>query len=158
MNTLARQHGHPPSRAGLPDLWFSAILPRRGAVVGVGAVAVDRHVCHRQHDTKPVRSGRLATRCLFGFVIAAIAGFLLTAIPNWTGRRPVSGAPLALLAALWLVGRISCLISALLPPWLAISTDCVVPVASSGSGRARDRCRKQLAQPADDWLRWPFSP
>ena len=37
---------------------------------------------------------------LFGFVIAAIAGFLLTAIPNWTGRRPVNGAPLALLAGL----------------------------------------------------------
>jgi uncharacterized protein involved in response to NO len=37
---------------------------------------------------------------LFGFVIAAIAGFLLTAIPNWTGRRPVNGAPLAFLAGL----------------------------------------------------------
>jgi uncharacterized protein involved in response to NO len=48
---------------------------------------------------------------LFGFVMAAIAG-LLTATPNWTGRRPVSGAPLALLAALWLLGRLSCLISA----------------------------------------------
>jgi uncharacterized protein involved in response to NO len=69
---------------------------------------------------------------LFGFVIAAIAGFLLTAIPNWTGRRPVSGAPLALLAALWLVGRVSCLISALLPPWLAISADLSVPLLLVG--------------------------
>ena len=34
---------------------------------------------------------------LFGFVMAAIAGFLLTAIPNWTGRLPVSRGPLALL-------------------------------------------------------------
>jgi NnrS protein len=31
---------------------------------------------------------------LFGFVVAAIAGFLLTAIPNWTGRMPLQGAPL----------------------------------------------------------------
>jgi uncharacterized protein involved in response to NO len=39
---------------------------------------------------------------LFGYVAAVIAGFLLTAIPNWTGRLPVNGAPLAALAALWL--------------------------------------------------------
>jgi uncharacterized protein involved in response to NO len=69
---------------------------------------------------------------LFGFVTAAIAGFLLTAIPNWTGRRPVSGAPLALLAGLWLLGRVACLISALLPPWLAISADLSFPLLLVG--------------------------
>jgi uncharacterized protein involved in response to NO len=42
---------------------------------------------------------------LFGFVGAAIAGFLLTAIPNWTGRLPIAGLPLAALAALWLGAR-----------------------------------------------------
>ena len=31
---------------------------------------------------------------LFGFVMAAVGGFLLTAIPNWTGRAPVAGMPL----------------------------------------------------------------
>ena len=41
----------------------------------------------------------------FGFVMAAIAGFLLTAIPNWTRRLPISGYPLALLVGLWLLGR-----------------------------------------------------
>src|SRR3954468_4344027 len=40
---------------------------------------------------------------LFGFVMATIAGFLLTAIPNWTGRPPISGSPLALLVTLWLL-------------------------------------------------------
>ena len=50
---------------------------------------------------------------LFGFVMAAVAGFLLTAIPNWTQRLPVSGGPLALLAGLWLLGRVACLVSAL---------------------------------------------
>lgn len=44
---------------------------------------------------------------LFGFVGAAIAGFLLTAVPNWTGRLPVRGRPLALLFALWLAGRLA---------------------------------------------------
>ena len=42
---------------------------------------------------------------IFGFAVAAIAGFLLTAVPNWTGRLPVAGWPLALLAGLWLAGR-----------------------------------------------------
>lgn len=44
---------------------------------------------------------------LFGYLGAIIAGFLLTAIPNWTGRPPVSGARLAALALLWLAGRIA---------------------------------------------------
>lgn len=48
---------------------------------------------------------------LYGYVAAAIAGFLLTAIPNWTGRLPVSGWPLAGLAALWLAGRVAILFS-----------------------------------------------
>jgi uncharacterized protein involved in response to NO len=49
---------------------------------------------------------------LFGFVPAIVAGFLLTAIPNWTGRLPVCGAPLAGLAALWLAGRVAMLSTA----------------------------------------------
>jgi uncharacterized protein involved in response to NO len=44
---------------------------------------------------------------LFGFVIAAIAGFLLTAIPNWTGRMPLQGVPLAVLVGAWLAGRLA---------------------------------------------------
>ena len=52
---------------------------------------------------------------LFGFVMAAVGGFLLTAIPNWTGRAPVAGTTLAVLVGLWLLGRIACLFSALIP-------------------------------------------
>jgi uncharacterized protein involved in response to NO len=48
---------------------------------------------------------------LYGYVAAAIGGFLLTAIPNWTGRLPVNGWPLAGLAALWLAGRAAILLS-----------------------------------------------
>lgn len=60
---------------------------------------------------------------LFGFVPAAIAGFLLTAIPNWTGRPPVRGASLAGLAGLWGLGRIACLMSGLIPLWVAATID-----------------------------------
>jgi uncharacterized protein involved in response to NO len=49
---------------------------------------------------------------LYGYVAAVIAGFLLTAIPNWTGRLPINGVPLAALAALWLAGRLAILFSA----------------------------------------------
>ena len=45
-----------------------------------------------------------AHEMVFGFV-AAIAGFLLAAVPDWTGRQGYSGRPLALLLALWLAGR-----------------------------------------------------
>lgn len=44
---------------------------------------------------------------LFGFVPAVIAGFLLTAVPNWTGRKAFAGWPLALLFGLWLAGRLA---------------------------------------------------
>lgn len=44
---------------------------------------------------------------LFGYAGAVLAGFLFTAVPNWTGRMPARGAPLAALAALWLAGRLA---------------------------------------------------
>lgn len=44
---------------------------------------------------------------LFGYLGGVIAGFLLTAVPNWTGRLPVTGAGLAGLFGLWLAGRVA---------------------------------------------------
>jgi uncharacterized protein involved in response to NO len=44
---------------------------------------------------------------LFGYLSGVMAGFLLTALPNWTGRLPVLGAPLMLLVALWVAGRVA---------------------------------------------------
>ena len=44
---------------------------------------------------------------LFGYAAAVVAGFLFTAIPNWTGRMPIKGWPLAALSGLWLVGRVA---------------------------------------------------
>jgi uncharacterized protein involved in response to NO len=60
---------------------------------------------------------------LYGYVAAAIAGFLLTAIPNWTGRLPVNGWPLAGLTALWLAGRVAILLSAQIGGALAALID-----------------------------------
>lgn len=48
-----------------------------------------------------------AHEMLFGFVAAAIAGFMLTAVPSWTGERGFAGRPLVVLAGLWLLGRIA---------------------------------------------------
>jgi uncharacterized protein involved in response to NO len=64
-----------------------------------------------------------AHEMLFGFVAATIAGFLLTAVPTWTGSRPISGLPLAALAALWLAGRaaMSPLAGLQGTPWLLLS-------------------------------------
>lgn len=46
---------------------------------------------------------------LFGYPSALIAGFLLTAVPNWTGRLPVIGWPLLTLALIWVLGRVAML-------------------------------------------------
>ena len=51
---------------------------------------------------------------LFGFVGAVMCGFLLTAIPNWTGRLPIAGLPLAALFGLWLAARLALLFSGVL--------------------------------------------
>ncbi len=48
---------------------------------------------------------------LFGYLSAVVAGFLLTAVPNWTGRLPITGWPLAGLAGLWLAGRVAVAVS-----------------------------------------------
>jgi uncharacterized protein involved in response to NO len=60
---------------------------------------------------------------LFGFVGAAIAGFLLTAIPNWTGRLPIAGKPLLSLFGLWASARLAVLFSAGIGLWLAAILD-----------------------------------
>lgn len=65
---------------------------------------------------------------LFGYLTAALAGFLLTAVPNWTGRLPVVGWPLAAMAALWLLGRVVVLVSSGLPPVAVALADLALPL------------------------------
>ncbi|MGH7015580.1 MAG: NnrS family protein, partial [Caulobacteraceae bacterium] len=52
-----------------------------------------------------------AHEMVFGFAAAAAAGFLLTAVANWTGRPAIRGAPLVALAALWAAGRAAMMLS-----------------------------------------------
>jgi uncharacterized protein involved in response to NO len=59
-----------------------------------------------------------AHEMLFGYGSAVVTGFLLTAIPNWTGRLPVGGSRLGLLFLLWCIGRLS---------FLAITSSSMVP-------------------------------
>ena len=55
---------------------------------------------------------------LYGYLPAIITGFLLTAIPNWTGRLPIQGMPLLVLVVAWLAGRLCVTLSAQIG-WLA---------------------------------------
>lgn len=65
---------------------------------------------------------------LFGYTSAAIAGFALTAVPNWTGRLPILGWPLALLVVLWLAGRVATTLHLGLPWLLVMTVDLAFPV------------------------------
>ncbi len=62
---------------------------------------------------------------LFGYLSAVLAGFLLTAVPNWTGRLPITGWRLAGLAAIWLAGRGAVAVSAHFPPLFTAFADMV---------------------------------
>lgn len=55
-----------------------------------------------------------AHEMLFGYLAAVVTGFLLTAIPNWTGRLPLQGASLLGLFLVWLAGRFAVASSAFL--------------------------------------------
>jgi len=65
---------------------------------------------------------------LFGFTVAVIAGFLLTAAQNWTGISTPSGLPLAALFLLWLAGRVSFLVPGIPPGWVALIDLAFLPV------------------------------
>ena len=47
-----------------------------------------------------------AHEMVFGFSMAIVAGFLLTAVANWTGAKPTRNAFLALLVLFWLMSRL----------------------------------------------------
>jgi uncharacterized protein involved in response to NO len=59
---------------------------------------------------------------IFGFAVAVIAGFLLTAIPNWTSTVPINGGKLIFLALLWFIGRIA-MHTSLIPPHITAGID-----------------------------------
>jgi uncharacterized protein involved in response to NO len=58
-----------------------------------------------------------AHELFYGFVGAALAGFLLTAVPSWTGAKGFGGWPLAAVASAWLLGRLAFALANAVPLW-----------------------------------------
>lgn len=89
--------------AAVSALWVAMLLGLATAPAWLGATRWHAH------------------EMLFGFAAAAVAGFLLTAVPNWTARPALTGGPLFALVALWLAGRVACAAPDLWPTaWLAV--------------------------------------
>lgn len=86
-----------------------------------------------------------AHEMVFGFAGAAIGGFLLTAVPNWTNTRPLRGGLLCLLFVCWLLGRVAFTLAGWLPPWVVAVIDASYlpllavllsrPLIAAGKGR-----------------------
>ena len=83
-----------------------------------------------------------AHEMIFGYAFAVIAGFLFTAVTNWTSRSTPTGSRLAAIVALWVAGRVL-----LATPWpllaaaadtafaLALAAGIGVPLVASGNRR-----------------------
>jgi uncharacterized protein involved in response to NO len=99
----APQGGFAPFEAGFRPFFLGAAVA--AAFGAVGWIVV----WHGHAGYEPALPPSLwhGHEMLFGFVAAALAGFLLTAVPNWTGRGPYRGKLLMLLFAVWAAGRIS---------------------------------------------------
>ena len=69
-----------------------------------------------------------AHELIFGYFPAVMAGFLLTAIPNWTGRLPVVGRPLLVLVVIWLAGRLAIALSA----WIGALAAAIIDLSFLG--------------------------
>jgi len=81
---------------------------------------------------------------LFGLVAAAIAGFLLTAVPVWTGRPALRGRPLMALFGLWALGRLVMLAAGQLPVGLVAAIDVAfLPLVAGVLTRALWRTRQR---------------
>lgn len=63
-----------------------------------------------------------AHEMIYGFVMAIVAGFLLTAVANWTGGAPVRQIQLIVLCGLWLAGRVAMNIGGL-PVWALFAAE-----------------------------------
>ena len=87
-------------------LWIGLLSGYWSFAVGYGGIAWHAH------------------EFLFGYIAAVMTGFLLTAIPNWTGRLPLQGMPLLALFVLWLAGRVAILTTDWIGTGAAAIIDC----------------------------------
>ncbi len=91
-----------------------------------------------------------AHEMLFGYTTAVIAGFLLTAVQNWTGQVVARGGLLLALAGLWLAGRVACAVGGVLAPELSAAIDLAFLPALALSVAwpiARTRNKRNAAMP-----------
>lgn len=89
-----------------------------------------------------------AHEMVFGFTSAVIAGFLLTAVGNWTGRETAVGLPLVVLVALWAAGRVAFAAMAVLPgPVIAVADLAFLPALAVVVGRALFATRNRRNYP-----------
>lgn len=106
-------------------LFAAFALPVWVLVLGLG-LAIPTHLAPRDWHIHEM---------IFGYVAAVIAGFLLTAVPNWTGRLPVAGRALGGLFGLWVAGRVAMGISGIAGggvPVIAASIDAAFLVVLAG--------------------------
>jgi uncharacterized protein involved in response to NO len=94
---------------------------------------------------------------VFGFIAAAIAGFLLTAVPSWTGDRGFAGQALVWLAVLWLLARVAFAGASVLPLWLLTLSELsflpvLVLLLAPPLTRARNRNTPLLAVLGALWI------
>jgi len=94
--------------------WLAILLMAFWVPVFVGGVASD--IYYAQIDWH-------SHEMIFGYTVAVIAGFLLTAVRNWTNTPTPSGLPLAGMGALWLIARILPILVAIFPRWLIAAAD-----------------------------------
>jgi uncharacterized protein involved in response to NO len=86
-------------------------------------------------DTYYGQIGWHSHEMIFGYAAAVIAGFLLTAVRNWTEKPTPTGFPLAGMAALWLLGRILPYFSGIFPNWSIAFVDLAfLPAVVAGIG------------------------
>ncbi|MDR2129488.1 MAG: NnrS family protein [Burkholderiaceae bacterium] len=116
----------PTPAAALPPLWRLGFRPffLCGAAFAAGAIGLWIFVYAGGALVWEPLGGWLGWHrheMPFGFALAIVAGFLLTAVPNWTGQPGVRGWPLALLLGLWGAARLLWLAGA--PWWLVAVPD-----------------------------------
>lgn len=128
MNTSGSLFDHPWLAYGFrPFFLLSALYAPVALVPWVGALL--------QQFTLPMALSSLAWHgheMLFGFASAALAGFLLTSIPSWTGVAPLTGRKLAALVLLWMAGRILFWSAVFVPVWMVVVVNLAFPLILLG--------------------------
>ncbi len=98
-----------------------------------------------------------AHEMIFGFTAAVIAGFLLTAVGNWTQRETVVGAPLFALAGVWIAGRVAMAFPTILSPPVTAAIDLTfLPLLGVAIGRSSALATAAISSCSG--LCWPCSP